>query len=211
MVQSMTEKVHPDENESSKKVESRKNLESTTPVTLTKSQRNKILALLVIGIVISVIVAVILSSPKSLLTGPAPDFTVEDIDGNRVSLRDYRGKVVLLDFFRTTCHFCQQETPNVLVPLDKEYGDQIVMISISISAEDTDEVIRNYIDTYVKPYGANWTFTRDTDSAVSKYNVEFTPTTYLIDENGDIALGKSGYDQENYQLFNEKITSLLER
>ena len=199
-------KVHPEEKRLLKRVESGKNVENL-PVKLTRSQQKKIIIILVIGIVIGIILLAI----ASIKPPPPNDFTLYDIDGNKVTLSSYRGSVVLLDFFQTTCPYCQQETPKVLVPLHQKHDSRIIMISISIRTADTETDIRNYINKYVTAYGGSpWIFCKDTDNVASRYGVSGTPTTFILDKNGNVTLKRSGFYEDNFQRFDEKITELLQ-
>jgi peroxiredoxin len=63
----------------------------------------------------------------------APDLNLRDLDGNMVKLSDFKGKVIILDFFATWCPPCKQEVPDY-IELNKQYGDQgFVMIGVSLS------------------------------------------------------------------------------
>src|SRR5664279_667848 len=73
--------------------------------------------------------------PKATASGNlAPDFTVTDIDGKKLKLSDYRGKVVLLDFWATWCAPCRAEIPH-FVEMQQKYGSQGFQI-VGISMDD---------------------------------------------------------------------------
>jgi len=63
-------------------------------------------------------------------TDPAPDFSLEDLDGNMVSLSDFRGQNLVINSWATWCPFCVTELPD-FAALQKEFGDQIVVIAIN--------------------------------------------------------------------------------
>lgn len=73
----------------------------------------------------------------------APDFEISDFDGDRHRLSDYRGKVVYLNFWATWCVPCQAELPEIY-SLDKEYGDDLVVIAIN--KRETLEMARDFFD-----------------------------------------------------------------
>jgi thiol-disulfide isomerase/thioredoxin len=74
--------------------------------------------------------------PSPLLNKPAPNFTLQDLSGNKVSLADYKGKAVLINFWATWCGPCKLETP-WLVELRQQYADKGFEI-LGISAEGDD-------------------------------------------------------------------------
>ena len=63
----------------------------------------------------------------------APDFTITDIDGKEFTLSNYRGKVVVLDFFAIECPGCVDEIPH-LKALQGEFGEDLVIIAIDTNA-----------------------------------------------------------------------------
>ena len=63
----------------------------------------------------------------------AADLNLRDVDGNMVNLSDYKGKVIIIDFFATWCPPCKQEIPD-FIELQKQYGDRgFTMIGVSLS------------------------------------------------------------------------------
>jgi cytochrome oxidase Cu insertion factor (SCO1/SenC/PrrC family) len=114
----------------------------------------------------------------------APDFTLIDLDGNIFTLSDKTGQIVLLDFMATWCGPCQAAMPD-LVKLYEEFGDKVVMISISVDPSfDTDEVLSGWRDQW----GASWIHARDLADppAGQLYWVRAIPTYVIIDQFGNI-------------------------
>ena len=72
----------------------------------------------------------------------APDFTLPRLDGTELHLSDYRGKVVLLDFWATWCDPCRDETPS-FVEMQRNYGDRGLQI-IGISMDDDADPVRPF-------------------------------------------------------------------
>ena len=113
------------------------------------------------------------------LTGQlAPDFTVSD-DSSTVHLADYRGKVVLLNFWATWCAPCIREMPG-LQQLHSDRPD-LAILAVSID-EDRDEYKRFLSERHVDLI----TVRDPTESAAKLYHTEGWPETYIIDRKGVI-------------------------
>lgn len=112
----------------------------------------------------------------------APDFTLTDIEGVEISLSDYRGKVVLLDFFSTWCGTCIAEMPH-LKSLNEEFGEDLVLISISVTP-DFDSVEK--LQEFKQEQEIDWIIVRDTIGINDEYSVQYLPTLIIIDQDGYI-------------------------
>jgi len=70
------------------------------------------------------------------INAPAPDFTLKDLNGNKVTLSNYRGKVVILNFWSTTCGPCLAEIPSLVI-LQREFKDQgLVILGIALDPSE---------------------------------------------------------------------------
>jgi cytochrome oxidase Cu insertion factor (SCO1/SenC/PrrC family) len=125
------------------------------------------------------------SQPPSQTTtyALARDFTLTDVDGNTFRLSDQQGKVVVLEFMRTTCPACVAESPH-LRELRAKFGGDVVMVMISVDPTgDTDSVLRDYRNQNAM----GWIAAADKGYAVQQgYAVQATPTIVIIDKNGYI-------------------------
>ena len=114
----------------------------------------------------------------------ALDFQVNDINGNSLSLKKYRGKVVLLDFWATWCGPCLVEMPNVKRIYQKYKKQNFQIIGISL---DTDI---SKLRSYLKREGITWPQYFDgagwENSIAQKYGINSIPRMYLIDGDGII-------------------------
>jgi cytochrome oxidase Cu insertion factor (SCO1/SenC/PrrC family) len=112
----------------------------------------------------------------------APDFTLTDVDGRTFRLSDQEGKVVVLEFMRTTCPACVEESPR-LRQLRSQFGSNVVMAIISIDPNgDTDSVLRDYRNQNLM----GWIAIVDKAGVYQGYGVDATPTIFIIDGNGYI-------------------------
>lgn len=110
----------------------------------------------------------------------APDFTVKDSDRS-VTLSDYKGKIVLLNFWATWCSPCIEELPS-LVQLQERWKDKgVVVLAVSI---DVDE---NGYHKFIRDHGVNLLTVRDDKQMSSSlYGTTGWPETFVIDRDGNI-------------------------
>jgi cytochrome c biogenesis protein CcmG/thiol:disulfide interchange protein DsbE len=136
-------------------------------------------------IVIPVFLAAVLAvcvgcndQPKLRLIGAhAPDFTVQDSD-RKVSLHDYRGKIVVLNFWSPHCAPCIAEMPS-LVQLQKRMGDKITVVGVAVDATNDE------YHAFLQKHGID--FLTVLDSAKDSYNLYGAtgyPETTIIDRDG---------------------------
>ncbi len=129
----------------------------------------------------------------------AIDFTLKDLEGNDVSLSDYEGKIVLLNFWATWCGFCDLEMPD----LERLYtvNEDVVVLGVNVG-EDLD-LVKEYVDE--KKISFPIVLDETTDIA-SDYLVSGLPTSYFIDENGMIYGKFSG--MMTYDMMQEFISDM---
>ena len=138
----------------------------------------------------------------------APSFTLRDINGAEVSLSDYKGTVVLLNFWATWCGPCKQEMPH-LNKMNDEFSDQgFTVLSVSID----DARAASKVKPYIKGRGYGFTVLLDKDtSVVSQYNPSKSlPYTVLIDRAGNIHETIQGYKPGEEVHLREKVKKLVE-
>lgn len=119
---------------------------------------------------------------------PAPDFSLKDLRGNLVSLRDFRGRVVFLNFWATWCPPCRLEMPT-MEELHREFADHGLVILAVNFRESPDEV-----RSFLKQHGFTFTTLLDEEErAFGLYRAWSLPTTYLINKKSEIVGKVIGY------------------
>jgi DsbE subfamily thiol:disulfide oxidoreductase len=111
----------------------------------------------------------------------APDFTLPDPAGNRRSLKDYRGKVVMLAFWASWCPYCREELP-AMERLYREFkGKGLEIVGVNIK-DKRDEAL-----ALVKKNGITYPVLMDPEGEIGLlYGAFATPTVYLIDRKGTV-------------------------
>ncbi len=140
-------------------------------------------------------------APKTVK--PAPDFALTDIHGKPVSLGDFRGKTVLLNFWATWCGACKEELPSMerLYQSLKGKGFEIVAISIDRGNQDR-------VKKYAREYNLSFPILLDPDQKIRKnYYIMGLPTSYLIDPQGQLRGFVSGARTWDHPLSKEIMMS----
>lgn len=137
------------------------------------------------------------SIPQTSMTGVAkvgalaPNFTLQTLDGKKVSLADYRGKAVLVNFWATWCEPCNVEMP-WLVDLHKKYASQ----GFEILGVAMDDASAQDIAKFAQDKGVNYPVLIGQDAVGNAYGgVAFLPENFYVDRNGkmiDKAFGLKG-------------------
>lgn len=132
----------------------------------------------------------------------APDFTLENLHGEKVSLSDFRGKFVLLNFWAIWCPPCREEMPD-FNKFYKENKDQIVILGVELGSKKTD--VQKFINNgqYVYP------ILLDLDKKISyQYRITVVPTTFILDRDGKILhVVKGAMDYETLNKVKEVLLS----
>jgi cytochrome c biogenesis protein CcmG/thiol:disulfide interchange protein DsbE len=137
-------------------------------------------------------------SVTPLLGKPAPEFSLEDLNGKKLSLSSYKGKALLVNFWATWCAPCKIETP-WLIELRNQYAQQGFEI-LGISADDIDrgnpaklsdekKEIARFVQKMQMPYPV----LIDGDSISKPYGgLDELPTTFFVDRNGTVIAAQLG-------------------
>lgn len=133
----------------------------------------------------------------------APGFELKDIDGNVHRLSDYRGKVVIVNFWATWCPPCRFELPSMERLWQETKNKDVMMLAINLG-EDEDTIF-----TFTSDYPVSFPLLMDSDSSVTKkYSVLGIPTSYVIDPKGKIIYRAVGTREWNDKQLIGKILQL---
>jgi thiol-disulfide isomerase/thioredoxin len=140
---------------------------------------------------------------SSTTTIPAPAFSLPDLAGNQVNLAQFKGKVLVIDFWATWCPPCREAIPE-LVAMKKKYGSQ----GFDIVGISMDENPARVVPPFVDRYGINYPILM-ADSEVSSAfgGIYGLPTTFIVDRQGNIAQRYIGY--VDLQVIEKEIEGLL--
>jgi len=112
---------------------------------------------------------------------PAPDFSLVDMDGVKHTLSDYRGRVVVVNFWATWCPPCREEMPSMERAWQKLRHEDIVMLAVNVG-EDEDSIFE-----FTASYPVEFPLLLDQESVViGNWPVRGLPTTFIIDPQGKI-------------------------
>lgn len=136
----------------------------------------------------------------------APDFSLYDLDGKAAKLSDFRGQVVMLNFWATWCTACQGEMPS-MEAIYRRYKDKGFVI-LAIDVKDNQDKVKKFM----KEKNLSFLVLLDWNEAIcEKYDILYFPTTFIIDQNGIIravVVGERNWEEpQNSKL----ITDLLSK
>jgi cytochrome c biogenesis protein CcmG/thiol:disulfide interchange protein DsbE len=133
----------------------------------------------------------------------APDFALSDLNGNTVKLSDYKGNVVIIDFWATWCGPCRRGIPE-FIELQDEYGeDNLTILGISVDQGDL-----SVVPAFAEKYGINYPILYANQDVQRKYGpIRSIPTAFIIDKEGKVRDMAIGLRPKSY--FKRTIDSLL--
>jgi len=151
---------------------------------------------------IAVIVAALTLALPALAaspTGPAPAFTLAARSGQDVSLAQYKGQVVMINFWASWCGPCRQEMP-LLEGIYKKY----TMLGVNVEPDS------NAANEWLKATPVSFPILYDRDSKVSKlYDVAGMPSTVIIDRSGKLRVLHRGYKPGDENEYLDSIRTLI--
>lgn len=134
----------------------------------------------------------------------APSFTLKNLEGEDVSLKDYRGKIVFVNFWATWCGPCRMEIPHFVKLVDK-YEDDLVILGISVDNPKDYEKIPSFSSNYK----VNYPILLDSRGEVNYMygGIQSIPTTFVLNREGK-ALGRI-VGARSYEQFEDMLKQIM--
>jgi len=128
----------------------------------------------------------------------APDFQLQNLDGQTVSLSNLRNKPVLINFWATWCSPCRSEMPYIQEIYEEWADKELVVLAINIGESSSKA------EEFMQSNNLSFTVLLDTKQDVAqKYNIQYIPTTFFIDKDGIIQDKMIGAFQNKTQIENK--------
>ena len=134
----------------------------------------------------------------------APAFKLQSLNGGTKSLKDYRGKVVLIDFWSINCPPCRRAVPHVVMMYDRYKSKGFVALGISFDGKE----IHN-LKSFVTEYNVTYPILIGTMDVARAYGVRSIPSMFLLDRKGRIRLHRIGFNEEIGNEIEDEIKVLL--
>ena len=137
-------------------------------------------------------------------TAVAPEWSLKDANGNMVRSSDFKGKVVILDFWATWCGPCRAEIPT-FIDLQRQYGPQgLVVVGVSVDGQDGAGVVK----PVAQELGMNYPVVLADEATQAAFGgIDAIPTTFIIDREGRIVKEHVGLTDKDE--FENEIKPLL--
>ena len=152
--------------------------------------RTPLVAGVLVGVVVVVVLLGVILHPAGTSEGkaaapvrghPAPAFTLQSLDGKSVSLADYRGRVVLLNFWATWCVPCRHEMPEI-ERMQRSSAGTLTVLAIDKQEPASD------VRAFARDHGLTFTLLLDpTASVFQTYRVSVQPESFWVDRHGTVA------------------------
>lgn len=128
------------------------------------------------------------TSDASLSKGAKPqDFTLSDVSGKKVSLSDYKGKVVVLNFWATWCPPCRGEMPE-FDAMDKEFKASGEAVLLAVNMTDGKRETPKKVAKFISENGYGLRVLLDTEGkAANIFSIQYLPTTYVLTPDGKVS------------------------
>lgn len=131
----------------------------------------------------------------------SPDFTLLNLYGEEVSLSDYRGKIVMINFWATWCGYCKKEMPDMQRLIEE--NDDIVILAVDVMED------KKLVEDYINEGGYTFEVVLDDKGLIARdYLVSSFPTSYFVDKEGILLGGVPG--MLTWERMNEILDNIRE-
>jgi thiol-disulfide isomerase/thioredoxin len=160
----------------------------------------------VVSRVPSAVGAPLSSSPSPREGFLAPDFTLDTLDGKKVTLSELRGKIVIINLWATWCPPCRAEMPALENAYEQYKDSEVIILGLNVTNQDSEKDI----PPFLKEFGLTFPILLDRDGSVSTlYQLKALPTTYFVNREGIIRTVVIGGPM-NETFIRSKIEALLQ-
>lgn len=138
----------------------------------------------------------------------APEFSLTTSDGKTVKLSDYKGKVILINFFATWCGPCMVEMPFLQKEIWNKLKDNPDFVLLSLGRDHSQEEIKKFVEQ------KKFTFPIYADKGKVVYSLfakQYIPRNYLIDKKGEVIYASTGFSMEEFEDLKITIDKLLNK
>lgn len=165
--------------------------------------------LLMIFVMLATITATVTFTPDKLYAAPrsgqsAPNFKVISTSGQPLSLDNYRGYVLVIDFFATWCQPCRESIPH-LIEMNRKYGKQGLQV-LGLSADEDGERL---VKSFAEEHHITYPIALAGESTLVDYGVRSVPVMFIIDKKGSVAGVFRGFTDEVGRSTEQLIKKLL--
>ncbi|MGB5895971.1 MAG: TlpA disulfide reductase family protein, partial [Ignavibacteriaceae bacterium] len=143
---------------------------------------------------------------SEMILEPAPSFTLFDLDGKKVSFVDYKGKIIIIDFWATWCGPCLASFPGMKKAVEKYENDSWVKFLFINTWERVEEKTKNAADFIAKNDYPFHVLMDEDNKVIEKYKVSGIPTKFIIDAQGNIRFKSIGFSGSDDKLVEELST-----
>jgi peroxiredoxin len=159
-----------------------------------------------IQLTLTIVLTLFGNSSNNPVGKKALDFSLPSANGEVIALQNFRGKVVLLNFWATWCGPCREELPELTRLQQKFYKQGLVVIPVTVDNEL--ENVHDFVKKYEIKLQTLWDQRKKVAAA---YGVERMPSSYVIDRNGILRFIHRGYSLEELKRIEAEIDELLDK
>lgn len=138
--------------------------------------------------------------------GKAPDFTLSDVSGKKVTLSELRGKVILVEFWATWCPPCKDAVPEMNKLYEKYKGKDVQVLAISV---DQGGDVVSKLNSFIREHRVNYPVLVDDKKVNVSYGVANVPVAFIVDKEGKVAKKHIGFMDELAERISQDIEALL--